>query len=67
MRNVEISVKGNVLTAKIDLSKDGVMSGTGKTINIATTGKPCHVEGMPDDMRIGMNVFKYPPRDSNGF
>lgn len=58
MKNVELVVKGNVLTATIDLSKEQGPSKSGKTIVIGST------EGnqiVPDhaDMRIGVNVYKY--------
>ena len=58
MRNIEANVKGNVLTLKVDISKEGTMSGSGKTINIATTGKPCPLPGLPEEMRVGLNVFQ---------
>lgn len=58
MENVEISVVKNVLTLKVDLSKDLGPSKSGKTHVIASTKGNVPV---PDhaDCRIGLNVYKY--------
>ena len=37
MKNVEISVDGNILTIKVDLSKEYGPSSSGKTIIVAST------------------------------
>lgn len=61
MKNVEVSVDGDVLTIRVDLSKHFGPSSTGKTIIIATT------EGnvsLPDrDEKIGLNVYRKSPRE----
>ena len=58
MKNVELSIKGEILTITIDLSKDFGPSSSGKSIIIAST------EGnysLPDrDEKIGLNVYKKP-------
>ncbi len=53
---------GEILKLEIDLSKDYGKSKSGKTKVVAST------EGnMPvpehTNMRIGVNIYKYPPRD----
>ena len=37
MKNVEMSLEGNILTIKVDLSKEFGPSASGKTIIIAST------------------------------
>ena len=58
MKNVEMAVKGDILTITIDLSKTHGPSKSGKTIVIASTlgNKPVPNH---DDARIGVNVYKY--------
>jgi hypothetical protein len=56
MKNVELSVTGNMLTIKVDLSQDFGPSSSGKTTIIAST------EGnvtIPDrEEKIGLNIYK---------
>lgn len=56
MKNVELSVEGNILTIKVDLSKEFGLSSSGKNIIVAST------EGnvtIPDrEEKIGMNVYR---------
>lgn len=56
MKNVEFSVKGNILTITVDLSKEFGPSSSGKTIIIAST------EGnasLPDRAEVvGLNVYQ---------
>ena len=57
MKNVEMSVDGNILTIKVDLTKEFGPSSSGKTIIIATT------EGnvaIPDreEAKVGLNVYR---------
>ncbi len=56
MKNVEMSVDGNILTIKVDLSKEFGPSASGKTIIIATTEGNVTVEGY-EDTKIGLNVY----------
>lgn len=57
MKNVEMSVDGNILTIKVDLSKEFGPSSSGKTIIIASTegnvAIPEHEEA-----KVGLNVYK---------
>ena len=57
MDNVKMTVKANILTVEVDLSKDFGPSKSGKTVVIATTRGNA---GVPDnsDVRVGLNVFK---------
>jgi hypothetical protein len=57
MKNVEMTVQGNIRTTKVDLSKEYGPSSSGKTIIIAST------EGnvsAPDrkEVNVGLNVYK---------
>ncbi|HXA96267.1 MAG TPA: hypothetical protein VN323_11950 [Candidatus Dormibacteraeota bacterium] len=56
MKNVEMTVEGNVLTIKVDLSKEFGPSASGKTIIIASTEGNIAV---PDrDEKVGLNVYR---------
>ncbi|MBI3039541.1 hypothetical protein HYY75_10950 [bacterium] len=56
MKNVEVSVEGNILILKVDLTKEFGASSSGKSLIIAST------EGnyqLPDrEEKIGLNVYK---------
>ena len=56
MKNVEMSVEGNILTIKADLSKEFDPSASGKTIIIASTEGDVAI---PDheEAKIGLNVY----------
>ena len=51
-----MSVDGNILTIKVDLSKEFGPSASGKTIIIATTEGNVTVEGH-ENTKIGLNVY----------
>jgi len=56
MKNVEMTVQGNVLTIKVDLSKEFGPSASGKTIIVASTEGNIAV---PDrDEKVGLNVYR---------
>jgi hypothetical protein len=56
MKNVEMNVEGNVLTIKVDLSKDYGPSSSGKTIIVASTEGNVSI---PDrDEKLGLNVYR---------
>jgi len=59
MKNVEMTVEGNILIIKVDLTKEFGPSSSGKTIIIAST------EGnvpIPDrDEKVGLNVYRKKP------
>jgi hypothetical protein len=56
MKNVQMAVDGNILTIKVDLSKEFGPSSSGKTIIIASTEGNVAV---PDrDEKVGLNVYR---------
>jgi hypothetical protein len=56
MKNVEMRVEGNVLTIKVDLSKDYGPSSSGKTIIVASTEGNVSI---PDrEEKLGLNVYR---------
>jgi len=56
MNNITQTLQGNILTLTIDLSKTGKLSGSGKSLLIASTGGSVKVDGRPD-VTIGVNVY----------
>ncbi len=57
MKNVEMSVEGNILTIKVDLTKDFGPSASGKTIIIASSEGNQSIPGK-EALKIGLNVYK---------
>ncbi len=57
MKNVEMSVEGNNLIIKVDLTKDFGPSSSGKTIIVASTEGNQSVPGK-ETIKIGLNVYK---------
>ena len=57
MKNVEIHVEGNILTVKVDLTKEFGPSSSGKTIIIATTEGNVSIPGA-EEKKIGLNVYR---------
>jgi hypothetical protein len=57
MKNIEMKLEGNVLTIKVDLTKEFGPSSSGKTIIIASTEGNIAVEGH-EEAKIGLNVYK---------
>lgn len=57
MKNVEITVDANILTIKVDLTKEFGPSASGKTIIIASTEGNVSIPGA-EDKKIGLNVYK---------
>jgi len=57
MKNVEMNVEGNILTIKVDLTKDFGLSSSGKTIIIASTEGNQPVPGN-EEAKIGLNIYK---------
>jgi hypothetical protein len=56
MKNVEMSVAGNILTITVDLTKEFGPSSSGKTTIIASTEGNVTV---PDrDEKVGLNVYR---------
>lgn len=56
MKNVDVSVTGNVLTITVDLSKELGPSSSGKTTIIATTEGNVSIPGREE--KLGVNVYK---------
>jgi hypothetical protein len=57
MKNVEMKVEDNILTIKVDLTKEFGPSSSGKTIIIASTEGNIAVDGH-EEAKIGLNVYK---------
>ena len=57
MKNVEMKLEDNILTIKVDITKEFGPSASGKTIIIASTEGNISV---PDHegIKIGLNVYK---------
>jgi hypothetical protein len=57
MKNVGIAIEGDILTIKVDLSKDFGPSASGKTIIIASSEGN---QSLPEheEIKIGLNVYK---------
>jgi hypothetical protein len=56
MKNVEMTVEGNILTIKVDLTKDFGPSSSKKSIIIASTEGKVTV---PDRQgKVGLNVYR---------
>jgi len=58
MKNVKMSVDGNILTIKVDLSQDFGPSASGKTILIGSTQGNKQVSRKFPEVRVGVNVYK---------
>ena len=52
-----MKMEGNILTIKVDLTKEFGPSSSGKTIIIASTEGNIAVEGH-EEAKIGLNVYK---------
>jgi hypothetical protein len=58
MKNVEMTVEGETIIIKVDLSKDFGPSKSGETIIVASTEGNVAV---PDrDEKVGLNVYRRP-------
>ncbi|MDB9822956.1 hypothetical protein OAC89_04570 [Deltaproteobacteria bacterium] len=58
MKNIEMTVEGDTLIIKIDLTRDFGPSKSGKTVIVASTEGNVSV---PDrDEKIGLNIYRYP-------
>jgi len=57
MKNVEMKVEDNILTIKVDLTKEFGPSASGKTIIIASTEGNISIPEK-EDVKIGLNVYK---------
>ena len=59
MKNVDMNIENNILTIKVDLTKEFGPSASGKTIIIATTAGNVSLPG-DEDKKIGLNIYKNP-------
>ena len=59
MKNVDMSVSGNILTITVDLTKEFGRSASGKTIIIATTEGNVSIPEA-EEKKIGLNIYKKP-------
>jgi len=57
MKNVEMKLDGDILTIKVDVTKEFGPSSSGKTIIIASTEGNISIPEK-DDVKIGLNVYK---------
>jgi hypothetical protein len=60
MKNVEIEVKDNILTIKVDLTQDHGKSSSGKTNIIATSEGNAALPTPYEHVKMGLNVYKKP-------
>ncbi|MDD2997713.1 MAG: hypothetical protein PHV05_01555 [Candidatus Riflebacteria bacterium] len=56
MKNVEMNIEGNILTLKVDLSKDFGKSSSGKSVIIASTEGNYAIPGREE--KVGLNVYR---------
>lgn len=59
MKNVEMNLEGNILTIKVDVSKEFGPSSSGKTIIVASTEGNAGVPGR-EEIKVGLNVYRKP-------
>ena len=56
MKNVEMTIAGNILTITVDLTKEFGPSASGKTIIVASTEGNVTAPGREE--KIGLNVYR---------
>jgi hypothetical protein len=56
MKNIEMTIQGDILTIKVDISKTFGRSSSGKSTIIASTEGNVSVPGR-DEVKIGLNVY----------
>ena len=59
MKNVDMKVEGNILTIKVDLTKEFGPSSSGKTIIIASTEGNVSISDREE--KVGLNVYRKKP------
>ena len=59
MKNVEMTVEGNILTIKVDLAREFGPSSSGKTIIIASTEGNISIPDRQE--KVGLNVYRKKP------
>ena len=56
MKNVDMKVEGDILTIKVDLTKEFGPSSSGKTIIVASTEGNAAIPGRQE--MVGLNVYR---------
>jgi hypothetical protein len=56
MKNVEMAVNGNILTIKVDITKEFGPSSSGKTIIVASTEGNVAIPEREE--KVGLNVYR---------
>ena len=56
MQNIEMTVEGNTLTIKVDLTKRLGLSQSKKTTLVASTGPAVDIPDHPG-MKLGLNIY----------
>ncbi|MCU0723578.1 MAG: hypothetical protein MUC63_08185 [Planctomycetes bacterium] len=59
MKNIEMKVEGEILTIRVDLSKEFGHSASGKNVIIATTEGNTSIPGR-ENVKIGLNIYRRP-------
>ena len=57
MKNVEMTLEGNILIIRVDVNKEFGPSSSGKTIIIASTEGNVSIPG-DEDKKVGLNIYK---------
>ncbi|MBA2397041.1 MAG: hypothetical protein H0V70_30335 [Ktedonobacteraceae bacterium] len=57
MTNMETSVEGNILTIKVDLTKEYGLTSSQKSIKVASSDGNISVPGR-EDIKLGLNIYK---------
>ena len=60
MKNVEMKLEGDILTIKVDVTKEFGPSSSGKTIIIASTEGNISIPDK-EEVKIGLNIYKKKP------
>lgn len=56
MKNVDMNIEGNILTIKVDLTKDFGTSSSGKSVIVASTEGNYALPGREE--KVGLNVYR---------
>lgn len=56
MKNIEMTIEGNILTIKVDLSQRFGKSSSGKSVIVASTEGNQSIPGN-EEIKIGLNVY----------
>ncbi|MHC1762211.1 MAG: hypothetical protein AB9917_22375 [Negativicutes bacterium] len=56
MKNIEMTIDGNILTIKVDLSQRFGKSSSGKSVIVASTEGNQSIPGN-EEIKIGLNVY----------